>query len=200
VALKDVTKAVGEQAEAVAKDEPQSAAGYLLGATAVVAGVFTTLHITGNLFSRMLANHPWWVGAAMVSAGLATSLTLVTLVLKTWFDRAILLIAVALVLAGTTFAVVAALLVSADAGKPVVAITKFAERELEATVKVLNVKTAGGKDEIASWAIAATETGSFERTLDVQIPEGIEAVCVEASMLKMPNATSSDSARRRCRG
>lgn len=308
---------VGRKADEAAGDSSPST--FLLGATATVAGVFATLQITGDLFTRMLANHPNWVGAAMICAGGATALSLVALILGEWFTKGLLTLGVVLFLAGTTLAVIAALLVASDRGKPIVAITKLEERELEVSVKLSNLKTretlrvrveplrvqprnsggiryqplaslgslheaafgpdakgnvdqtisvdlpaidfshvgvrawvgrdddcyseasettscvtrevvrwqerpqltatwnlaaeearltlrvsaqglrrtgyaylrarpGGGGDELASWALAASTTGSFERTLEIQIPSSVRSVCVETSMIRMPAA------------
>jgi hypothetical protein len=298
-------------------------AGYLIGGTAAVAGVFTTLQITGNLFSRMLANHPLLVGAAFVLAIVAASLAWITLIFDWKKNKRLLLVGVVLLLGGTTCAVIAALLVSTDHPKPTVAITRLQEGELEATVKLTNVKTdetvrvrveplaakgetyhlattkalrsiyeaafgpdasgnvdqtiavqlpniafthvgvrawvgqegedcyseaskstgcvtrevvfrherpqltaswdfadsqprlvihvsgqglrrtgygylrvrpAGDGDDIASWAIAANLSGSFERTLQIRIPPNVRAVCVQASMIGLPDETCGELA------
>lgn len=169
--VKAAAKAVGSKADEAAEDASPSK--YLIGATAVVAGVFTTLQVTGSLFSRMLANYPVWVGVAMLLAGTATALAFIALIFNTWFTKGLLFTGVLLVLAGTTSAVIAALLVYSEEGKPIVAITKLEERELEATVKVLNVKTDETVRVRVEPLIARSEKGEG---LQFKPPESIRSI------------------------
>lgn len=129
---------VNTQATEAAEGRQPSA--WLLGAQGAVAGVFATLQITGDVFSRMLANHPVWVGLALFFALIATALSVVTAILGKWFRVRFLMAGVFSFLAATICATVAALLVSTDRGKPIIAVTSLEASRLGVSVKLTNLK------------------------------------------------------------
>jgi hypothetical protein len=134
-----IEKATEKVAEKV--DSPSPSA-FLLGAQAAVVGVFTALQVTGDVFSRMVANHPVWTALAIGFASLATAFALVALILGSWIRNWFLVIGVASFLLGAACATVAATLVSSDRPKPSVTITKLeGQRRIEASVKLNNLKT-----------------------------------------------------------
>lgn len=90
----------------------------------------------------MVANHPVWVGLAILGSIVAFAMALIALISKEWGTTRLLLGGIAALVFGMTCATIAATLVASDRGKPVVAITSLSRTQVEVSVKLTNLKTS----------------------------------------------------------